>query len=226
MSGNTLAELDRKLAPLSEGGELDPLESWRRSLRHSGEGYAQLVQTGARIILRNAVNLVDVWEVVRRDVQAGKADEIHQARDRLLRAFGERLANLREAHELMQAASRLVPTELPEAHQLVNAINELEPMLRRLTDQWKTREDLERLIAEDGGDRVVKTPGVCGGDARVRGTRITVYGLEEWRRLGWADQRILDAYPQLNPEDLAAAWDYVNRHADEIHEAIRENQEA
>jgi uncharacterized protein (DUF433 family) len=75
-------------------------------------------------------------------------------------------------------------------------------------------------------DRIVKTPGVCCGDARVRDTRITVYGLEEWRRLGWTDARLLDAYPQLKPQDLAAAWEYVDRHRDEIDAAIRENQEA
>jgi len=50
--------------------------------------------------------------------------------------------------------------------------------------------------------------------------------LEEWRRLGWSDPRILDAYPQLKPEDLAAAWSYTAQHRDEIEEAIRQNQEA
>jgi uncharacterized protein (DUF433 family) len=76
------------------------------------------------------------------------------------------------------------------------------------------------------GDRIIKTPGVCGGDARVRGTRISVWGLEEWRRLGWSDARILEAYPQLKPEDLAAAWAYVAQRQGEIEEAIQQNQEA
>jgi uncharacterized protein (DUF433 family) len=55
-------------------------------------------------------------------------------------------------------------------------------------------------------DRIVKTPGVCGGDAHIKGTRVTVWGLEEWRRLGWSNSRILDAYPRLKPDDLDAAW--------------------
>ena len=75
------------------------------------------------------------------------------------------------------------------------------------------------------GDRIVKTPGVCGGDARIKGTRLSVWGLEEWRRLGWSEARILDAYPQLKPEDLAAAWHYTAQHCDEIDKASRENQE-
>jgi uncharacterized protein (DUF433 family) len=79
---------------------------------------------------------------------------------------------------------------------------------------------------DQDGDRIVKTSNVCGGDARIQGTRISVWGLEEWRRLGWSDARILDAYPQLKPEDLAAAWSYVEQHSEEIERAIRENQEA
>jgi uncharacterized protein (DUF433 family) len=82
------------------------------------------------------------------------------------------------------------------------------------------------MAENEGSDRIVKTPGVCGGDARVKGTRISVWGLEEWRRLGWSDARILDAYPQLKPEDLTAAWAYAGQHRDEIEAAIRENQEA
>jgi uncharacterized protein (DUF433 family) len=75
-------------------------------------------------------------------------------------------------------------------------------------------------------ERIVKTAEICGGDARLKGTRISVWGLEEWRRLGWSNSRILDAYPQLKPEDLAAARAYVASHPEEIEEAIRQNQEA
>jgi uncharacterized protein (DUF433 family) len=85
---------------------------------------------------------------------------------------------------------------------------------------------MDALSKNQNGDRIVKTPGVCGGDARIKGTRLTVWGLEEWRRLGWSDARILDAYPQLKPEDMTASWAYVKQHPDEIEEAIRENQEA
>jgi uncharacterized protein (DUF433 family) len=82
------------------------------------------------------------------------------------------------------------------------------------------------VMAVEATERIVKTPGVCGGDARIQGTRISVWGLEEWRRLGWSDARILEAYPQLTPADLAAAWAYVAQCPNEIEKAIRENQEA
>ena len=73
-------------------------------------------------------------------------------------------------------------------------------------------------------ERIVKTPGICGGDARVRDTRLSVWGLEQWRRLGWSDAKILDAYPRLTPEDLRAAWAYAERHREEIDAAILENE--
>lgn len=73
---------------------------------------------------------------------------------------------------------------------------------------------------------IEKTPGVCGGDARVRGTRHTVAGLVEWRRLGLNDFQILGRHPDLNSADLEAAWSYFDEHRGEIERAIRENEDA
>lgn len=73
---------------------------------------------------------------------------------------------------------------------------------------------------------VQKTPNVCGGDACIRNTRITVHGLVHYRQLGLSDRQILDAIPGLTPEDLEAAWEYQAGHAAEIAEAIRLNEEA
>lgn len=73
---------------------------------------------------------------------------------------------------------------------------------------------------------VQKTPGVCGGDACIRNTRITIRGLVRYRQLGLSDQRILDAIQGLTADDIAAAWDYYAAHPAEIEEAIRLNEEA
>ena len=70
---------------------------------------------------------------------------------------------------------------------------------------------------------IQKTPDVCGGDACIRNTRITVYGLVEWRKLGLPDERILEIIEGLTPEDLAAAWEYYRLNQSEIDEAIRLN---
>jgi uncharacterized protein (DUF433 family) len=66
-----------------------------------------------------------------------------------------------------------------------------------------------------------KTPGVCGGDACIRNTRIPVWLLEGYRQLGVAEAGLLDAYPSLTSEDLRIAWAYVAAYRDEIEETIR-----
>jgi type III restriction enzyme len=71
---------------------------------------------------------------------------------------------------------------------------------------------------------IQKTPGVCGGRACIRNTRITVWGLVNSRRLGLTDDQILKNIVGLTPEDLVAAWKYHQDHSAEIDEDIRENE--
>jgi type III restriction enzyme len=73
---------------------------------------------------------------------------------------------------------------------------------------------------------IEKTPGVVGGDARIRKTRATVWGLVEWRKLGLSDSEILVRNPGLTPDDLEAAWNYYALNQDEIDQAIQQNAEA
>jgi uncharacterized protein (DUF433 family) len=72
---------------------------------------------------------------------------------------------------------------------------------------------------------VRKTAGVCGGDACIRDTRIMVWLLLALKRDGATDEEILSGYPDLTPDDLAAAWEYYRQHPEEIDEAIA-HQEA
>ena len=73
---------------------------------------------------------------------------------------------------------------------------------------------------------IQKRSDVCGGDACVRNTRVTVWGLVAWRRLGLSDRELLDRVPVLTQSDLEAAWEYTTAHADEIELALRQNEEA
>jgi uncharacterized protein (DUF433 family) len=59
---------------------------------------------------------------------------------------------------------------------------------------------------------VEKRPGVCGGDARIRKTRITVWGLVERRNQGLSNAEILARLPDLTEADLDAAWNYYTQH--------------
>ena len=65
----------------------------------------------------------------------------------------------------------------------------------------------------------------CGGDACIRETRIPVWVLVNYRRLGASDADILRAYPSLNSADLEAAWDYAAANLAEIDRDISENEE-
>jgi uncharacterized protein (DUF433 family) len=73
---------------------------------------------------------------------------------------------------------------------------------------------------------IKKTPGVCGGDACIGDTRIPVWGLVEFRQLGAPDSELLENFPSLTADDLAAAWAYYADNKEEIDEAIRQQQEA
>jgi len=73
---------------------------------------------------------------------------------------------------------------------------------------------------------IEKTAGVAGGAACVVQTRIPVWILENYRRLGWTEAKILANYPGLRAADLVHAWEYVDAHRQEIDEEIRENEAA
>lgn len=72
---------------------------------------------------------------------------------------------------------------------------------------------------------IEKRPGVCGGRACIRGHRIAVWILVSLRRLGADDDNILRGYPDLTPEDLAAAWAYAEANPEEIDRDLRQNEE-
>ena len=64
---------------------------------------------------------------------------------------------------------------------------------------------------------------VCGGAARIIRTRIPVWLLESLRRQGKTDAELLAAYPTLNAEDLANAWNYARSHREEMDREIAAN---
>ena len=72
---------------------------------------------------------------------------------------------------------------------------------------------------------ISKKPDRCGGDACVRDTRITVWGLAAYRRLGLADAEIAQSVQGLTAADLEAAWSYAASNEVEIDAAIRANEE-
>ena len=82
---------------------------------------------------------------------------------------------------------------------------------------------VEQLLARLGSG-IESTPGVCGGDPRIAGTRIPVWVLEQYRRLGTTEAELLASYPGLRAADLVNAWTYVAVHRAEIEGQISENE--
>jgi uncharacterized protein (DUF433 family) len=83
------------------------------------------------------------------------------------------------------------------------------------------------MKAQYGDSWIEKNPGVIGGDACIRRTRIAVWMLVEAKRVGLTDSDLLTSYdPPLSQADLDAAWAYHEQNPEEIEQAIRENEEA
>jgi uncharacterized protein (DUF433 family) len=106
-------------------------------------------------------------------------------------------------------------------------IQQLEPQLSKLSRAEKA-ELVQRLVREivNAWPGIEKTADVLWGEACVVRTRIPVWALENYRRLGWSEAKILENYPALRAADLVNAWAYVDAHQEEINRAIKENEEA
>lgn len=106
-------------------------------------------------------------------------------------------------------------------------LKELEKQLLALSPIEKVQ--AIQLLAQSLGSSwqgIEKTPGVCGGEARIAKTRIPVWVLVEARRLGYSDADLLTSYPSITATDLANAWVYAQAHSDEIELVIERNQVA
>jgi len=64
------------------------------------------------------------------------------------------------------------------------------------------------------------TPGVHGGDACIRNTRIAVWTLIQLQKLGRTEEQLLEDYPSLTAADINAVWGYYRTHPREIDLAI------
>ena len=105
-------------------------------------------------------------------------------------------------------------------------LKELEPQLLALSEDEKYQ--AVQLLSQGKimfGRGIEKNKSVCGGSACIAGTRITVWGLVEARRIGYSEADLLTSYPSLSATDLANAWAYAEAFSHEIETEIRENNE-
>ena len=64
-------------------------------------------------------------------------------------------------------------------------------------------------------ERIEANPLVCSGKPVIRGTRIMVRNILGKVAGGYTVDRILECYPELQPEDVNAALEYAARVIDE-----------
>jgi uncharacterized protein (DUF433 family) len=115
---------------------------------------------------------------------------------------------------------------IPGKASMMNTLN-LKKQLQQLSHAEKARL-FQRLTLDlvKAWPGIEKTPGIQGGDACIVRTRIPVWTLEAYRRLGWDDSRILTNFPTLRQTDLLYAWLYVESNHQEIDQALREQDKA
>jgi uncharacterized protein (DUF433 family) len=111
-----------------------------------------------------------------------------------------------------------------------DALDQVAPQLARGLLAGRDQGKLNAVLSGDQpmpatATWISKKPDRCGGDACVRETRIPVWVLVGYRRLGSSDADILQAYPSLTAADLEAAWEYAVANPAEIDSDILENEE-
>jgi uncharacterized protein (DUF433 family) len=76
------------------------------------------------------------------------------------------------------------------------------------------------------GDRITKTPGVCGGRACIAGHRVRVLDIVVWHEhQGMTPDDIVSHVPSLTLAEVHAALAYYFDHMTEIREEMRTERE-
>jgi len=67
--------------------------------------------------------------------------------------------------------------------------------------------------------------GICGGRSVIEGTRIPVWSIIKWYKLGMPLEEILAEFPQLNPAQIHDAFSYYYDNQEEIERDIMDNED-
>jgi uncharacterized protein (DUF433 family) len=98
-------------------------------------------------------------------------------------------------------------------------IQQLDPHVRQDIAHWLLRQNT--TSSEPG---IVATEDVCGGEARIAGTRIPVWVIAALNAQGLETAAILKAYPTLDASQIQIALNYSDSHRNEVERAIAENE--
>ncbi len=106
-------------------------------------------------------------------------------------------------------------------------LQQLQTQLLALSPAEKAQA-IQILVASLSGTwiGIEKTPGVMGGDACIRQTRIPIWLLISLRQQGASEADLLEDYSGLTASDLTNAWLYAEIYPDEIISAIQRQEAA
>ena len=71
------------------------------------------------------------------------------------------------------------------------------------------------MSAVNYAERIVRDPGICGGEAIFKGTRVTLRTVLASLAEGDSMETILASFPSLSPEDVRAAIAFAAASAEE-----------
>jgi len=72
---------------------------------------------------------------------------------------------------------------------------------------------------------VTNKKGVCGGRSIIVGTRIPVWSIIKWYKIGMSLEEIMREFPQLTPAQTHDAFSYYYDNLKEIEKDIAENED-
>lgn len=67
--------------------------------------------------------------------------------------------------------------------------------------------------------------GICGGRSIIDGTRIPVWSVIMWYKIGMSFEDIMREFPKLTPAQVHDAFSYYYDNQEEIEKDIMENEE-
>ncbi|HHT9145831.1 MAG TPA: DUF433 domain-containing protein [Candidatus Wunengus sp. YC61] len=71
---------------------------------------------------------------------------------------------------------------------------------------------------------IFKQMGVCGGRSVIEGTRIPIWSIIKWYKVGMSVEDIIREFPQLTPSQIHDAFSFYYDNQEEVEKDILENE--
>jgi len=72
---------------------------------------------------------------------------------------------------------------------------------------------------------IINKEGVCGGRSIIEGTRVAVWSIIKWYKIGMSIEEIIAGFPHLTPAQVYDAFSYYYDNQEEIEKDIEENED-